>query len=231
MKLKVLSLFLIFTLLGVSTVSASAAITPTKDQVTTVLAGYDLQGQNNSYELACEIGQYVSEKYEWNCDIRKLTFSNHTDVYIDVFYPASDNERGYRAYYGWFGPQHKEVWGFNGGTMYYCDWGITKNTGCRINGVCSWGIVKSFWGNTTEPSNQTVNNTTASTTTQILSVTNETVVRVAENNTMYPVTEAQANNNSVNLNNSTNAGVIVGGNWIQNFMINAQNFYLTITGK
>ena len=203
MKLKVLSLFLIFTLLSVSTASASAAITPTKDQVTTVLAGYDLQGQNNTYQLACEIGQYVSEKYKWNCDIREVSFKNHVPAYVNVLYPTANNSKGYKAVYFWLGPQKKEVQYLDYGAFRYKDLGDLRDATCRIDNVCSWQTVYSFYGNNTKQAIQP----NESTTTQVLSVTNETVVRVAENNTVYPITTIENStitNASGNQNESHN---------------------------
>jgi hypothetical protein len=64
MKLKILSSLLILTLLATS--ASAATITPTKENVTEVMANYNVTNQNNSLQLACEIGQYVSEEYGWN---------------------------------------------------------------------------------------------------------------------------------------------------------------------
>ena len=130
----------------------AASVTPEKNEVTEVMNNYDLGGQNNSYQLACEIGQYVSSEYGWNCDIRQLNFTNHDPVYLNVFYPAADNKKGYEAYYGWFGPQKKEVTGFTGKDkrMYYTDWYEPAQGNCAISGVCSYNIVKSYFGNVTD---------------------------------------------------------------------------------
>ncbi len=126
-------------------------ITPTKENVTQAMLDYDLKGENNSLQLACEIGEYVSETYNWNCDIRQVNFSKHAPVYIDVFYPAADTARGHDGYYAWFGPQKKEVTGFwtKDKVMNYRDWG-SKDSWCGLKGVCSYGIVKSYFGNDSE---------------------------------------------------------------------------------
>jgi hypothetical protein len=148
MKLKLLSTFLIFALL--TTTATASTITPTKENVTEAMANYNVTNQNNSLQLACEIGQYVSEQYGWNCDIRQLNFTKHAPIYINVFYPAADNKKGYEAYYGWFGPQRKEVTSFwnKDKVMKYRDW-HSEDSWCGIPGVCSYGIVKSYWGNVT----------------------------------------------------------------------------------
>jgi len=155
MKLKLISTILIFTLLATS--ASAASITPERYQVTEYMQNYNLHNENNSLQLACEIGQYVSEEYGWNCDIRELKFTKHAPVYINVFYPAADTKKGYEAYYGWFGPQKKEVKDFykvdemsNNKVMYYRDWGSTNSNWCGIQAVCSYGIVKSYFGNVAE---------------------------------------------------------------------------------
>ena len=144
-----ISLFFI-TLLTTTSLAAAEYVTPEKYQVTEYMDRYSLD-QNNSYQLACEIGQFVSETYNWNCDIRQLNFSNHAPIYINVFYPAAPNEKGYEAYYGWFGPQWKEVTRFTGSDhkMYYTSW-HDPGAECYLSGLCSYGIVKSYWGNVTE---------------------------------------------------------------------------------
>jgi len=144
-----ISLFFIALL---ATSATAASVTPEKYQVTEVMNNYGLGGQNNSLQLACEIGQYVSEELGWNCDIRQLNFTKHAPVYINVFYPAADNKKGYEAYYGWFGPQKKEVTGFTGKDkrMYYRDWYEPEQGNCAISGVCSYNIVKSYFGNATD---------------------------------------------------------------------------------
>lgn len=155
MKLKLISTLLIFALLATS--ASAASITPERYQVTEYMQNYNLHNENNSLQLACEIGQYVSEEYGWNCDIRELKFTKHAPVYINVFYPAADTKKGYEAYYGWFGPQKKEVRDFykvdeisNNKVMYYRDWGSTNSNWCGIQAVCSYGIVKSYFGNVAE---------------------------------------------------------------------------------
>ncbi len=145
-----ISLFFI-ALLTTTSLASAEYITPEKYQVNEYINNYNLNNENNSLQLACEIGQFVSEEYNWNCDIRQLNFSNHAPVYINVFYPAAPNQKGYEAYYGWFGPQKKEVTSFAGKDkkMYYTDW-HDPGYECYISGVCSYGIVKSYFGNVTE---------------------------------------------------------------------------------
>jgi hypothetical protein len=73
-----------------------------------------------------------------------------------VFYPAADNKKGYEAYYGWFGPQKREVTTFwtrdknKDVIMYYRDWGSTTDKRCQIVGLCNASIVKSYFGNVTD---------------------------------------------------------------------------------
>lgn len=137
-------------LLILSSIGSAAGVNPPKDDLTAFMQDYNLNGENNSLQLACEIGQNASEQ-GWNCDVREITFGNHTPVYIDVFYPAADNKKGYDAYYGWFGPQKKEVTGFWGKDhkMMYRDWGSSKTFNCYLSGVKSYPIVKSYFGNVT----------------------------------------------------------------------------------
>ncbi len=144
---KLSTLLVLFALVVPAMASNNNTITPLKENVTEVMNNYDLNGQNNSLQLACEIGQYVSEEYGWNCDIRQLNFTKHAPVYINVFYPAADNKKGYEAYYGWFGPQRKEVTGFWGKDkkMYYRDWYEPGNE-CYISGLQGYGIVQSYFG-------------------------------------------------------------------------------------
>jgi len=148
MNIKVISSFFIF-ILFTSSIATAASVTPETNEVSDVMNNYDLGGQNNSLQLACEIGQYVSENYNWNCDIRQLNFTKHAPVYLNVFYPAAPNKKGYEAYYGWFGPQKKEVTSFTGNDkrMYYTDWYEPAQGKCAISGVCSFGIVQSYFGN------------------------------------------------------------------------------------
>ncbi|MDD2287001.1 MAG: hypothetical protein PHQ11_16565, partial [Paludibacter sp.] len=148
--MKLLPFISLFFVLLLANTTLAVSVTPEKYQVTEYMNNYALHNQNNTYQLACEIGQYVSEEYGWNCDIRQLNFTKHTPIYINVFYPAADNEKGYEAYYGWFGPQKKEV-RFTGSDhkMYYTDW-HNPGTECYLSGLCSYGIVKSYFGNVTE---------------------------------------------------------------------------------
>ncbi|MCK9616193.1 MAG: hypothetical protein M0R48_12000, partial [Candidatus Omnitrophica bacterium] len=66
-----ISLFFV-ALLTTTSLAAAEYVTPEKYQVTEYMDRYSLDDQNNSYQLACEIGQFVSEEYGWNCDIRQL---------------------------------------------------------------------------------------------------------------------------------------------------------------
>lgn len=145
-----ISLFFI-ALLTTTSLAAAEYVTPEKSQVNEYMNNYNLNNENNSLQLACEIGQFVSEEYNWNCDIRQLNFSNHAPVYINVFYPAAPNQKGYEAYYGWFGPQKKEVTRFTGSDhkMYYTSW-HDPGAECYLSGLCSYGIVQSYYGNVTE---------------------------------------------------------------------------------
>ena len=232
---KFLTSFLIFTLLSVSTVSASAAITPTRDQVTTVLSGYDLQGQNNTYQLACEIGQYVSEKYKWNCDIREVSFKNHVPAYVNVLYPTANNSKGYKAVYFWLGPQKKEVQYLDYGAFRYKDLGDLRDATCRIDNVCSWSTVYSFYGNDTTQEIKPVEPTTQPNHDEermCMNYTNETAI--ITDNSMNSV-QAPVNNTNVRVDNSGNNGTgyqqIAGGNIINEIKIYAQNIYISIVGK
>lgn len=150
--IRIISILCIFAMFATST--TASGVNPPKCDVTTLMQGYDLNGENNSLQLACEIGQAASEQ-GWNCDVREITFGNHTPIYINVFYPAADNKIGYDAYYGWFGPQRKEVTGFWGKDkkMMHRDWGSSKSFSCSISKVKSYSIVKSYFGNgtTTDP--------------------------------------------------------------------------------
>lgn len=198
MKLKLLTILI---LLALSTSTASAEIIPTKEQVTQAMSDYDLDNQNNSYNLACEIGQYVSDEYGWNCDIRQLNFSNHAPVYLDVLYPASDNKKGYEAYYGWFGPQKKEVTGFLGKDkkMYYRDWSVSGHE-CYVSGLKSYGIVASYYGNVTEE------NTTDPVQNVTENETDESPIEEIVNNTTEPLTNDSGF--EMNIYNETTGAVV-----------------------
>ncbi|MEN6294110.1 MAG: hypothetical protein ABFD07_19115 [Methanobacterium sp.] len=163
--MKLLPFISLFFIALLATSASAAYVTPEKDMVTDLMNNYDLGGQNNSLQLACSIGQYVSSEYGWNCDIRQLNFTKHAPVYINVFYPAANNKKGYEAYYGWFGPQKKEVTSFTGKDkkMYYRDW-YEPGHECYVSGLKSYGIVESYFGNVTEETDPEVipeeNNTT-----------------------------------------------------------------------
>ncbi len=154
--MKAIKFFIPFIFLLLLACNASAEyITPPKYSVTECIQQYYGNDAPNSYSVACEIGEFVSEKYCWNCDIRQVNFTNHTPIYINVFYPEAENKKGYTAYYGWFGFQSKEVTKFTGKDkkLYYTDW-YEPGKECFISGVTSYGIVKSYYGNvTTSPEN------------------------------------------------------------------------------
>ena len=212
MKLKLLSTLLIFTLFA--TAVSAAPVTPEKYEENEYMNNYNLDSQNNSYELACEIGQYVSETYGWNCDIRQLNFTNHTPVYINVFYPAADNKKGYDAYYAWFGPQKKEVTCFWGKDqrMYYRDW-YEPGRECYIFGVESYGIVKSYYGNVTEENpTDSVENVTENENIQPVAVIvpengshdDENIIMINSDNSTVKNNEVENNTIENNVENSTN---------------------------
>ena len=213
-KYKLFSTLLIFALLATTATATPNYVTPGKYQVTGVMQNYNLDNQNNSYQLACEIGQYVSEEYNWNCDIRELKFTNHTPIYINVFYPAADNKRGYEAYYGWFGPQKKEVTTFwtrdqnKHVIMYYRDWGSQTKGRCQIIGLCNASIVKSYFGNVTEK-NETV----------IEPVTENESTQPAENTSVQDISV----NNSQPVENNTAQSVNLENNEINNTAVNSAN--------
>lgn len=187
-----LSLFFV-ALLTTTSLAAAEYVTPEKYQVNEYMDRYSLDNQNNSLQLACEIGQFVSETYNWNCDIRQLNFSNHAPVYLNVFYPAADNKKGYEAYYGWFGPQRKEATRFTGSDhkMYYTDW---HNPGaeCYLSGLCSYGVVKSYFGNVTTPEeNSTENEST------------QPIIIITPNETMTSVDPKPSHSETVEVYNNT----------------------------
>ena len=205
-----LSLFFV-ALLTMTSLAAADYVTPEKYQVNEYMDRYSLDGQNNSLQLACEIGQFVSEEYNWNCDIRQLNFTNHAPVYLNVFYPAAHNEKGYEAYYGWFGPQKREVTRFTGQDhkMYYTSW---HNPGaeCYLSGLCSYGIVKSYFGNVTEE------------------VIEEPVEDVVENESTQPVENINTSHEDekiiiLNSSNNTVETAKVENNTIKNVVNNSTN--------
>jgi hypothetical protein len=115
-------------------------------------------------------------------------------------------------------------------SIYYDDSGRKLQSVCKI----SFKLIEPYYG-----LNVTETQSNGSTVTQVISVTNETVVRVAENNTMYPLsnqeTGIQSNNTQVCVNNSGNNGTIAqqnaGGSIWDNIVIYAQNLYLNIVEK
>lgn len=211
MKQNIIRILGILCILSMCVTSASAAtITPTKENVTKVMQNYNLNNQNNSLQLACEIGQFVSTEYGWNCDIRQLNFTSHAPIYINVFYPAADNKKGYEAYYGWFGPQRKEVTGFTGKDkkMYYTDWN-GKGNECYISGVKGYGIVQSYFGNVIE-----VNGTDP---VAVPEENNTTASEDTYNNTSVTYNNGNINNTVVDSKNTVNNQGWI-GNVTQYFM-------------
>jgi hypothetical protein len=216
MKQNIIQMIGILCILAMFTTSANAAgVNPPTDNITSFIEGYDLNGENNSLQLACEIGQAASEE-GWNCDVREITFGNHTPVYINVFYPEANNTKGYDAYYGWFGPQKIEVTGFWGKDkkMMHRDWGSSKAFKCYISGVKSYPIVKSYFGNGTTTTRivdtPIVDNTTSPVTEQC-EIENNTFVNTG-NQTDNNITVITASGNLSSGDNSTgtvnNQGVI-----------------------
>lgn len=215
-KKTIVFLSILFTLFTFPVTATPDYVTPLKDNVTSVMNDYNLGGQNNSIQLAYEIGENVSSAYGWNCDILKITFKDHQPVYINTFYPASDNQKGYLAYYGWFGPQKKEVtvfWGKDH-NMYYKTWGTEGKAGCRIPCVVKYEIVKSYFGNNTQQETngsynpaQVLNNTTEGNNSSSSVVTGGHVivnsVKETINGTMDSVSVAQGNQMIVSSINST----------------------------
>ncbi|MEN6290898.1 MAG: hypothetical protein ABFD07_02635, partial [Methanobacterium sp.] len=61
--MKMIPFISIFFITLLATSASALYITPEKYQITETLQNYDLEGQNNSLQLACSIGQYVSETY------------------------------------------------------------------------------------------------------------------------------------------------------------------------
>lgn len=173
-------LFLFLALsLALTSIASAEYITPDKYQVNECVHNYFQDDRPNSYELACEVGNYFAENYAWNVDIRQVNFSKHAPVYINVFYPAADNNKGYEAYYAWLGYQSKEVTCFwdSDKRMYYTNWYNPGNT-CYIPCVQSYGIIKSYFGNvdnlTDNCTNETVNDTVELNTTDTTPVNNTT---------------------------------------------------------
>ncbi|MDD4588939.1 MAG: hypothetical protein PHG06_00720 [Parabacteroides sp.] len=193
MKPNLIRIIGILCILTMFTTSVNAAgVNPPKDNLTTFMKNYDLNGENNSLQLACEIGQAAADE-GWNCDVREITFGNHTPVYINVFYPPADNKKGYDAYYGWFGPQKKEVTGFWGKDhkMMYRGWGSSTAFMCYTSGVKSYPIVQSYWGNGT-------------TTTQIVDTS------IVDNTTSPAIEQCEIENNTfVNTGNQTDNNITV----------------------
>ena len=139
MKLKLFSLLFTIALL------ASTASAATNEEVNVFIEDYNLSNQNNTLELACQIGHDAANT-GMNCDIYTVHFSNHKDVFIVTLYPDATNKKGYTARYFWLAPQKKEVLDFSHGVMTYQDF-CEEYTGCRINGVTGYEMTKSYFGN------------------------------------------------------------------------------------
>lgn len=206
-----LSLFFV-ALLTMTSLAAADYVTPEKYQVNEYINNYNLGGQNNSLQLACEIGQFVSEEYNWNCDIRQLNFTNHAPVYLNVFYPAAPNEKGYEAYYGWFGPQKREVTRFTSSDhkMYYTDWHM-PGAECYLSGLCSYGIVKSYYGNVTEevieePVEDVIENESTQPVENINTSHEDEKIIILNSSNNNPTETAKVENSTIKtvVNNSTN---------------------------
>lgn len=216
-----ISLFFI-ALLAAPSLASTTYLTPTRDNVTAVMQGYNLNNQNNSYQLACEIGEYVSETYKWNCDIRQVNFTSHNPVYINVFYPAADNKKRYQAYYGWFGPQKKEVTNFwtKDKVMKYRDWG-SDDSWCGLQGVCSYGIVKSYFGNATG------NNETTQPVNNITTLVSEKPVVILNNSVDNSTVINASGDLSGNMNSVENSSGVINnqgnGNSIQQIILDLKN--------
>jgi hypothetical protein len=260
MRYKVLSIFLIFTLLNVGLVAANVdntaptnstenstiiKVLPSEQEVTT------FANASTAYDNITLENEIITKHPDWYFDtyIVKLKELRKDGKVVDPAHEITvvviyDNKPSGKTNYGkvqlW--PSINGIANVTPNPMLLCRPLVLTSIEVHWNfttaPVESYKIVKSYMGayvsNEDVPLIQPVEPTTQpneSTTTQVFSVTNETVVQVAENNTMYPVENATANDNSVNLNNSTNEGVIVGGNWIQNIMIHAENLYLTVMGK
>ena len=153
MKLKLLSIILILTLLPLTGAAA------TNEEVNVFIDNYNLSTQNNTLELACQIGHDAANA-GMNCDIYTVHFSNHKDVFIVTLYPEATNKKGYTARYFWLAPQKKEVLDFTHGVMTYQDF-CEEYSGCRIKGVTGYEMVKSYFGNSSfEEQVEISNNTT-----------------------------------------------------------------------
>lgn len=213
---KLFSLLIIFFV--ATNLAAATGVNPPKQDIDTWLDAYELHGQNNTYKLACEIGQAASE-HGWNCDIREGRFENHSTEYINVFYPEHDNAKGYLAYYTWFGPQKLIVEGLDSGIFKYKNFGDDRKATCQIKGMKSCNIIKSYFGDKPTPTDPKpdiaspveVSNNTFSNDRAVENVTldNSTVIAASGNNS-----------NSMNtVENSTGTVNVQGnGNIIRQFL-------------
>lgn len=210
-------LFLFLALsLALTSIASAEYITPDKYQVNECVHNYFQDDRPNSYELACEVGNYFAENYAWNVDIRQVNFSNHAPVYINVFYPANDNIKGYSAYYAWLGYQSKEVTCFwdSDKRMYYTNWYNPGNT-CYIPCVQSYGIIKSYFGNVdnltdncTVPEDEIEEQEENNTTVIEDNITNETVIDLITDNETVNDTVELNTTDTTPVNNTTNLIVL-----------------------
>lgn len=81
-----------------------------------------------------------------------------------MFYHHEDNKKGYNACYYWLGPQKKQVEDISKKQFKFKNVGSTGGFGCEIKGMCSYKMVKSYFGKelsvVEEPRDIEENNTT-----------------------------------------------------------------------
>lgn len=140
---KILSMLLTFAVL--STAGAATGINPPKENIDSYLNGYDLRGENNSLELACEVAENATE-LGWNCDIYVVHFAEGKDIIVNTFYHYEENKKGYKACYYWLGPQHKEVEDISKKQFKFRTIGSNGGFGCEIKGMRCYERVKSYFG-------------------------------------------------------------------------------------
>jgi hypothetical protein len=234
MKFKYISIFLILTMLAIPTLA-------TEDH------GYDKNNtvsiQNNTYikELPQkqELEDFIAgENYtSYFTNIATLDATkNHPTWPHDIWSDPKGN-----FYVSFYYENKSSPVGYT--SVYYDDCGRELPSKCKI----SFKLIEPYYGlNVTEDRNTEriiLPNVSAqpneSISTQVISLTNETVTQVAKNNTMYPVSNyiatSEANNNSVKVENYGNDGTmnqqIAGGNIWNYIEFNVQNLYLYVTGK
>lgn len=210
--MSVLLTLVVFSTAGMA--AATGGINPPKENITTYLQGYDLQGQNNSLELACEIGQNVTE-LGWNCDVYVIHFSGHKDEYVNTFYHYENNAKGYKACYYWLGPQKKEVEDISKKEFKYKNLGVSGVFNCQIPGMLRYERVNSFFGkdltveeNTTIEENTTaeenVSNEINNTCDPVKNTTEEVVNNTVENETENLTSTIELNVKNYTSGNSAN---------------------------